>query len=82
MLGQFRRQVVIKLVHIRHAAADHENVRVQRIYHERQTSRQAIDVTTPNQVSNPVSLAHFGDNGVGSQFAAEMPGVISLETEA
>src|SRR5260370_6405448 len=76
----FQRKIGIEFVHVGHSAADYENVRIECVDDQSQTTRKPINITAPDQPSEAIPVAHFCDNAVRRQFSFSVTSIVSLET--
>src|ERR1700736_5355814 len=76
---QFRWKIGIQFVYVGHTASPDKNVGIKGVDTHGQSACPAIDVPTPDQTSQPVSLPHFCNNFSSRQIRGSMPGVVRLE---
>src|SRR5580692_8327155 len=57
--GQFGWKIGVELVHVGHAASDHQDVRIEGIDYHRQSACDTVDVPMPDQPSKTISVLHF-----------------------
>lgn len=80
--GKLDRQVLVELVDVRHSAAHNEYVRVQYIDHDRQTARDAIDVSTPEEGREVIAFPLQFDDRLCKQFGPRVSFVFRFERPA